>query len=182
MSKVIDAIRDTTIEVESVYKAQSEAFGLLDYSFLLDIINKNHSRKILDVGTGDGSFLLNLAEKAPHVKFDAIDLNKNLIETGIANCKKLGFNINFQHANFGENYTGSNYDLIMARFAIEHIEQLKDIHSFVATSHEKLNLNGWLVIIRPLAKVVKKGDERNRAKRVERKRVQTADGCEPRNV
>ena len=35
----------------------------------------------------------------------------------------------------------------MARFAVEHIKELKDIDLLMTTTYEKLNPNGWLVII-----------------------------------
>jgi len=147
MSQVNKAIIDINVQVAPVYKAQLDAFGVLDYPFLLDIINKNGLSKVLDVGTGEGSFLIGLAQRTTNVAFDAIDLNKNLVEIGKANNEILGLGINFQHANFGENYAESNYDLIMARFAVEHIVELSDINSFISTTYEKLGENGWLVII-----------------------------------
>jgi len=147
MSQVNDAITDTKIQVEPIYKAQSDAFGFFDYPFLLDMINQNHSSKILDIGTGEGSFLIGLAQRTLNIKFDAIDLNEGLVEIAKSNSRLLGVNINFQHANFGENYTEANYDLIIARFAVEHIRALEDIDSFIKTTYEKLKLNGWLVII-----------------------------------
>lgn len=147
MSQVTNAITDTKIHVEPVYKAQVAAFGPLDYPFLTRIISQNNVRKVLDVGTGEGSFLIGLASKTKSITFDAIDLNEDLIEKAKLNNTQAGININFQHANFGENFVESNYDLIMARFAIEHITKLEDIDSFVATTHEKLKPNGWLVII-----------------------------------
>lgn len=147
MSQVNKAITDSKIEVASVYKAQSEAFGLFDFPFLIDMINKNNTSSVLDIGTGEGSFLIGLAQRVKNVQFDAIDLNENLVEIGKSNNKHMGLNINFMHANFGENFSQSNYDLIMARFAVEHIKELKDIDFFVATAYEKLRANGWFVII-----------------------------------
>lgn len=147
MSQVNRAITNKDIQVSSVYKAQSDAFGLLDYPFLLDMIDRNGTKKVLDVGTGEGSFILELAQRAANVRFDAIDLNKDLVEIGKVNNEILGLDINFQHATFGENFTGSNYDLIIARFAVEHIVELSDIDSFIFTTYEKLKENGWLVII-----------------------------------
>ena len=147
MSQVNKAITDTRIQVEPIYKAQSDAFGILDYPFLIDIISRGNANKILDIGTGEGSFLIGLAQRTKNIEFDAIDLSEELVEIGRSSNRKLGLSINFRHASFGENYTGSDYDLIMARFAIEHIKELKDIDSFIAATYEKLRTNGWLVII-----------------------------------
>ena len=75
MSQVNRSITDTKIQVEQIYKAQSDAFGLFDYPFLLDIINKNHSSKILDTGLRRVT-LIGLAQRTKDIKFDAIDLNE----------------------------------------------------------------------------------------------------------
>lgn len=147
MSQVNKAITDNRVQVEPTYKAQSDAFGFFDYPFLMDMINKNNVSRVLDIGTGEGSFLIGLAQKVKNIQFDAIDLNEKLIEIGKLNNKQLGLNIDFRQANFGENFAESNYDLIIARFAVEHIKEMKEIDSFVATTYEKLKPNGWLVII-----------------------------------
>jgi ubiquinone/menaquinone biosynthesis C-methylase UbiE len=147
MSQVTKAIQDTKIQVESSYKAQIGAFGPFDYPLLTAIIDKHKVRRLLDIGTGEGSFLIELAKRTKDVTFDAIDLNKNLIEIGKLKNKQLGLNINFQNANFGKNFPGSHYDLIMARFAVEHIREKRDVDSFVLKAYQKLNYGGWLVII-----------------------------------
>ena len=147
MSHVNDAITDTTILVESIYRAQIEAFGPLDYQFLIEIIEQNKVSNVLDIGTGEGSFLIGLAAKTPSVCFEAIDLNENLIEQAKLTNNQTRLNINFQHANFGDDYPGSDYDLIMARFAIEHIKALTDIDSFIVRTHKRLKATGWLVLI-----------------------------------
>ncbi len=147
MNQVNKAITDQKIQVEPIYRAQADAFGLLDYPFITNIINQNNASRILDIGTGDGSFLIGLANRIKNISFDAIDLNENLVEVAKINNEQSGLNINFRYGNFGSNYTESNYDLIMTRFAIEHIRELSDIDSFVSTTYEKLKQNGWLIII-----------------------------------
>lgn len=147
MSQVNKTITDGRIPVAPVYEAQSEAFGFFDFPFLMDMINKNNASKVLDIGTGEGSFLIGLAQRVKNVQFDAIDLNENLVEIGKSNNNHMGLDINFMPANFGEDFLLSNYDLIMTRFAVEHIKELNDIDFFVATAYEKLNANGWFVII-----------------------------------
>lgn len=141
------AIVDPRIQVQPVYRAQTNAFGPLDYPFLIDIARQTNATRILDIGTGEGTFLLGLAQRVQGAAFDAIDLNRRLVETAKSNCEKLGLHINFQHATFGDQYVKSDYDLIMARFAVEHIKELSDIDAFVATAYKKLRPNGWLVII-----------------------------------
>jgi 2-polyprenyl-3-methyl-5-hydroxy-6-metoxy-1,4-benzoquinol methylase len=147
MNQVNKAIRDLQIQVEPTYKAQIAAFGPLDYPLLTNLIKTHNITRVLDVGTGEGSFLIGLANRTENIAFDAIDLNKNLISIAKFRNEEAKLNIDFQQANFGVNYSEANYDLIMARFAIEHIKEMKDIDSFLITAYEKLNSSGWLVII-----------------------------------
>ena len=147
MSQLNEAITNVDIQVERVYSAQNEAFGEIDYPFLVEFITQNNSQRILDIGTGEGSFLFGLASRVEHVKFEAVEYNEKLINKAKTKNEELGFNIDFHHANFGENFSGSNYDLIMARFAVEHISSLGDIDTLVANTFKALKPNGWLVII-----------------------------------
>jgi len=124
MSQLNDAIADPKIQAEKVYNAQNDAFGVFHYPFLLNLINQSNSKSILDIGTGDGSFLFGLASKTANAQFDAVDFNANLIEKAKSVNQELGLNINFLNTTFGENFSGVHYDMIMARFAVEHITKL----------------------------------------------------------
>ncbi len=147
MNQMNNAITDTKIQIESVYRAQIDAFGIFDFPFLINILNRHNVETVLDIGTGEGSFLIELAKNTNHIAFDAIDVNENLIEMAKAKCQKSKLDINFFQANFGTTILESTYDLIMARFAIEHIRNFVDIDAFLLSAHEKLNPNGWIVII-----------------------------------
>lgn len=147
MVSVNNAITNEEVKVEDVYKAQNDAFGFIDYPYLINLIHQKSSKRVLDIGTGEGSFILGLASKIQQVEFDAIDLNENLIEIAKKNNQLLGLNVNFYNATFGDDFDQSNYDLIITRFAVEHIKKIEDIESFVENTYGKLNPGGLLIII-----------------------------------
>lgn len=131
----------------AVYSAQNQVFGQMDYPFLTEIIERHGVKRILDVGTGDGSFLLGLAQRLPSLEYDGIDLNESLIVRANENNRNLGLSVNFRHANFKQGFTNERYDLLIARFAVEHIVNLEDIQSFMNESYEVLNIGSHILII-----------------------------------
>lgn len=147
MSNINEIIKDSSINVEPIYKVQTDAFGVFDYPFLINTIKNHNITNFLDVGTGDGMFLIKLAQEVNNVIFHGIDINKYLIDKSKAINNRLGLNINFSQAHFGVDKLKSNYDLIMARFAIEHIKEEHDIDIFLTTAYEKLSSNGIFIII-----------------------------------
>lgn len=112
MSNVNNIIKDTNIKVEPVYKAQTEAFGVFDYPFLIDSIKSINTLNFLDIGTGDGTFLINLAQKVTNVFFHGIDLNEHLIEQANIHLENCSSNISFSLNHFGVDNTDSEYDFI----------------------------------------------------------------------
>ena len=80
MSKVNKVIFEINKQVEPCYKAQNNAFGPLNYLFLCNLITKHKVKNILDVGTGEGSFVSELAKRNKNVRFEAVDINPDLID------------------------------------------------------------------------------------------------------
>jgi cyclopropane fatty-acyl-phospholipid synthase-like methyltransferase len=121
-----------------------EAFGPSDYQFLLDVIEREKVKTVLDIGTGDGAFIATLAARHSHLQVDAIDVNQDLID--VASDRNTEVNIAFHVANFRD-WSVSPYDLVMARFAIEHIERLADIEAFAGKVATHLAEDGSFAII-----------------------------------
>lgn len=143
MNKVNKIIFEINKRVEPCYEAQNKAFGPLNYQFLTNLILKHKVKKVLDVGTGEGSFVSGLAKRTKNIRFDAVDLNPDLIELAKLKNNKAN-NINFQCTHFNNKFPGKNYDLITARFAVEH---MSNVESFIKTAFKKLKPKGFLIII-----------------------------------
>ena len=104
------------------YKVQNNAYGVLDRPFLNGILAEHSDIKnVLDIGTGEGSFILPIAKQNPDISFTCIDLNEELIRRASASAKTERVkNIGFQTASFDENYNHNPCDLIFTRFTLEH--------------------------------------------------------------
>lgn len=147
MVEVNDAITNPQVDVEPIYKAQNAAFGPTDYPFLLEILRRTRARRVLDIGTGEGSFVIGLAQQMPDVSYDAIDLNGKLINIAAARAAALALPIQFRHDCFDHSYADSGYDLVIARFAVEHIRELEDIDALISATLRTLRPGGWLAVI-----------------------------------
>ena len=127
--------------VEDCYAAQTKAFAPAEYIFLKDLIHRHRVKKVLDVGTGNGIFICGLAEHLPHVSFDAIDADGRLINK--AKEKNRRKNISYTNALFDSGFMQKEYDLIHARFAVEH---MPDVSGFISEAYKRLNKGGFLLV------------------------------------
>lgn len=128
------------------YRVQNDAYGVLDRPFLNTILtNHPEIKTVLDIGTGEGSFILPIAMKNPGVSFTCIDINEELIKRASISAKSKSVdNIDFRVATFDEEYTSDPYDLIFTRFALEHSPTPRD---FVNNAFKRLKPGGIFAIV-----------------------------------
>ena len=119
MSNVQDYIYSFSDSVEETYQLQAAVFGPTEYARLQHIFQTYRFKTLLDVGTGEGDFIIKAAPFLGGLEITAIDADEKLI--GKARSKHVPENINFQHAMFNSAYCQKKYDSIFARFAIEHV-------------------------------------------------------------
>ena len=149
-------VTDLDAIVDPCYEAQNPAFGPLNYPFLTKLIRKHDVRKILDVGTGEGSFLLGLAKQVPRTEFHALEVNPALIERALWKQRKVrDRRIRFVCSAFNDRWPVKNYSMILARFAVEH---MTDVSGFLRSAHNKLKPGGLLVVIEYLVSTESHGD------------------------
>jgi SAM-dependent methyltransferase len=141
MSNVNSKILKGSNFVEDCYTAQIRAFSKFEYGYIRDLIIKHNIQNVLDIGTGTGEYLKGLAVLLPGIKFTAIDADPRLIE--IAGSGNREPNIAFRNQLFDQDFPGEEYDLILARFAVEH---MPDVPGFVSEAYKRLKNNGFLLI------------------------------------
>ena len=141
MGEINERVLEVSKFVEDCYKAQTRAFSPWEYAFIRDLLLKNNLERVLDVGTGNGTFLHGLAKLTPGVMYEAIDADQFLISHAKKNHELE--NISFENRLFDHSYPGRNFDLITARFAVEH---MSDVAHFISEAYQRINSNGFLLV------------------------------------
>jgi len=141
MSLLNENLLDQSDFVQDVYITQTKTFSSIEYPYLIDIIKEHNVTSILDVGAGEGNFISGLAQLTPDVNYIAVEGDKKLVDK--AKEKNAQGNITFVNALFDETFSNSSYDMILARFAVEH---MTDISQFVSEAMKRLKPGGVLLI------------------------------------
>ena len=123
----------------------------------LKIINKDHKKSVLDIGTGSGCIIITLAKERQNLYGSAIDISKKAIKVAKFNAKihQLTNRINFYNSSV-DNFFKGKYDLIISnppyisKLKIKYLD--KDIFCF----EPLVSLNGGLSGSLILKKVIKK--------------------------
>lgn len=140
MVEVNQRILDVSAYVDDCYHSQVKAFGVVEFPFMKEVIRNNRVRTVLDIGTGEGTFIHRLASEHPEVSFTAIDIDEKLIAS--ARLKSAG-NLVFEQALFGESFRPGQYDLILSRFSVEHMH---DVSGYLREALRRLTPGGHLLI------------------------------------
>ena len=97
---------------------------------LLDVISDLRDRFVLDLGSGRGKFLVELASY--NIKAIGLELNQDYIEIALARAKENNVSINIERG-VAENlpYKDSTFDFVNMSEVIEHVEEPKRVMSEV---------------------------------------------------
>ena len=82
--------RDVSRDPVYVARGSGEIEGRLYFPLAIDAIRRRHSRKVLDLGCGDGAFLRQLCQAVPEVKGCGVDLSPEAIADGVARARAAG--------------------------------------------------------------------------------------------
>ena len=129
-----------------LYKILS--WGLDYYAYaneIIELIIGFQSKKIADVGCGDGKLLYELSKRLKSSQLDGYDLAKKAILFAKAYAEDIE-NLNFYFEDFKN--SKEEYNIIVCMEVLEHIPD-NSINEFISNLNEKLNENGKLVISVP---------------------------------
>jgi ubiquinone/menaquinone biosynthesis C-methylase UbiE len=136
---------DLGTHVCSCYEAQNRAFGRINGLFLLNLIKSRRAKTIIDVGTGEGSFILELARQTRAVQYMAVEALSELIECAKNRQAKFpDSRVQFIRKPFDAKFPQKKVDMILARFSVEH---MTDVRSFLHEARLRLEREGALAII-----------------------------------
>lgn len=149
MSSFFDQIppQPTIDRIAGVLEIQSEALGLIDVPLLLRELRDHRVKNVLDIGTGDGSFLVKIAERSPGIRFLGIEQKAELLAIAQARLSRKGLpNTKIEPTEFNSAY-GKKHDAIMARFTLQHCRQPQE---FVRIVFQSLKSGGLFICIEPI--------------------------------
>ncbi len=125
MTKVTEAVKSQSNNVDKVYEAQTKAFSEFEFGYLTENLRKNNCKSILDVGTGEGNFIYQLSNYIPEIQIAAIDVDEVLISKAIH--KYPSSKIKFENESFNFEFASKRkYDGILARFSVEHMSNIDE--------------------------------------------------------
>ncbi len=82
--------KDDLVFWDDVLESQANSYGKVELPYLAQQLKYHRPSKVLDIGTGNGSFLIRIAESFPDIKFVGIDHNEGLLKLGIDRIKQSG--------------------------------------------------------------------------------------------
>lgn len=141
MNLLNEKILEQSDFVTNIYETQARTFSAFEYPAMAETIRNYGVKSVLDVGTGDGSFISGFASLMPDVAFLGVDGDASLIQT--ASSRHTAHNLTFSHRIFDSCFPEDSFDLIHARFAVEH---MTDIGLFAVEARKRLKPGGIIFL------------------------------------
>ena len=134
--------------IKAVLVAQTGSFGRLEAPIVEDQLRKEKCRKVLDVGCGEGSFLLELGRRLRGTRFLGIDHNELAIADALRRGRRTpAGNVSFRTAFFDAAFEPGAYDAILTRYTLQHAS---DPLAFVGAVRDRLRRKGRLIAVESL--------------------------------
>lgn len=147
MGMLLEEKLDTAVSalVDAGLKIQNSAYGILDIPFVLSALDAAGASRVLDIGTGEGSFITAVAAARPGIDFVAIDHNETLIAAAQnGQCRGGPGNIEFAHRSFDKDFDLGVFDVVLLRFCLEHAPDPQPILNDI---YRRLRRGGRVVLI-----------------------------------
>lgn len=130
---------------EQILEAQTETYGVIELEYLSSLIEHFRTKSVLDIGTGEGSFLLGLANRFPEIRFVGIDHNDAFLRHAEKRrVAQNATNVKFEKIFFDSTYLPDAFGMILARFVLQHSSKPED---FLREIYRRLSSGGVCVII-----------------------------------
>jgi ubiquinone/menaquinone biosynthesis C-methylase UbiE len=134
--------------VKTVLKAQTASLGRVEEPVVADLLRKAKSRDVLDIGCGEGSFLMQLAKSVPGARFRGIDHNDMAIGDARRSLRRRALgNVDLRAAFFDAGFEADRYDAILTRYTLQHGS---DPRAFVGEVFKRLRRKGLFVAVESL--------------------------------
>jgi len=139
--------RDRAEMIARVLAIQAEAYGYLDLPILSQELSRYSGGSLLDIGTGDGSFLCKIAEKNSTINFLGIEPSAELFAKAESRLQKMRLpNVQLKQTAF-DSGDEEKHEAILARFTLQHTRKPQE---FVQNAYRSLKPGGGFFCIEPV--------------------------------
>ncbi len=102
-------------------EAQTRASGSVEAPLVAGMLAGCGCRDVLDIGTGEGSFLLEVARRVPAARYLGVDHNRFAIAAATRRLRgRARRNVRFESAFFDRAFDGRRRDAILTRYTLQH--------------------------------------------------------------
>ena len=134
--------------IKKVLVAQTEALGEVEAPIVEDLLRKHKCRRVLDIGCGEGSFLLRLAQRMKGARFLGIDHSELAIGDAARQARRRSLrHVKLKQAFFDAGFERARYDAILTRYTLQHAS---DPRAFVGAVRNRLWKEGLFVSVESL--------------------------------
>jgi SAM-dependent methyltransferase len=134
--------------IKKVLVAQTESLGVVETPIVEDLLKKHRSRTVLDIGCGEGSFLLQIAGRLKGAHFLGIDQSQLAVDDALRKLRgRSRRNVKFRTAFFDPGFDRTKYDAIMTRYTLQHCSKPQ---AFVKAVFDRLNKKGIFLSLESL--------------------------------
>jgi ubiquinone/menaquinone biosynthesis C-methylase UbiE len=133
--------------IARVLEIQTDAYGYIDIPILSRELRQYRGGNVLDIGSGEGSFLVQLAENNPHLHFVGAEHNPEFFHKARSRlaATKLA-NVELQPIFFDAQYAGK-HDIILTRFTLQHTSKPQE---FIESVYQALYVDGCFLCLDPI--------------------------------
>jgi ubiquinone/menaquinone biosynthesis C-methylase UbiE len=134
--------------IRNVLVAQTESIGMLEIPIVEEMLKRGKSRSVLDIGCGEGSFVLELARRIAGTRFLGIDQNELAISDALRRLRRRKLrNVMFRPAFFDSRFEPAEHDAVMTRYTLQHSS---DPRAFVDAVFKRLKRKGLFIALESL--------------------------------
>lgn len=134
--------------IKTVLVAQTKSLGPVEAPVVEDLIRRHKCRTVLDIGCGEGSFLLEIARKLRGVRFLGIDHSELAANDARRKFRgPSGRNVKIETAFFDAGFARTRYDGITTRYTLQHCSEPQ---AFVKAVFDRMNKKGIFVSVESL--------------------------------
>jgi len=134
--------------INKVLAAQTGSFGLLETPVVEELLQNRKCRTVLDIGSGEGSFLLHVARTVRGARFVGIDHSDLAVKDALRRLRRMSLrNVRFATAFFDQNFERTKYDAVITRYTLQHSSEPQ---SFVKAVFERLKKKGTFIALESL--------------------------------